>query len=47
MIEMEKYPIIYVMHTSAQNNHQKLVGHLFELGTLLWTINDFPIGNVQ
>ena len=36
---------IYVF--SAQNNHWELVSHLFKIGTLLQTINGFPIGNVQ
>ena len=33
-----------VTQDSAPNNHQKLVGHLFKIGTLLQTINGFPIG---
>ena len=36
-----------VIQFSAQNNYQKLVGHLFKTGTLLQTINGFPIRNVQ
>ena len=38
---------IIVVDSNAQNNHQKLVGHLFKIATLLQTINGFPIGNAQ
>ena len=32
---------------SAQNKSWKLVGHSIKIGTLLWTIIGFPIGNVK
>ena len=35
------------LNFSAQNKGWKLVGHSIKIGTLLWTIIGFPIGNVQ
>ena len=34
------------LNFSAQNKGWKLVGHSIKIGTLLWTIIGFPIGNV-
>ena len=38
---------IQSINSGAQNKGWKLVGHSIKIGTLLWTIIGFPIGNVQ
>ena len=41
------YVVVCCVVSSAQNNGWKLVSHSFKIGTLLYTIIGFPIGNVQ
>ena len=41
------YVVVCCVVNSAQNKGWKLVGHSVKLGTLLYTIIGFPIGNVQ